>query len=359
MTQRDENMGLEGDDGTPGGGGGGGGWFHSGGHRDDDNDNRRESKGGFLSWLILAGKYGSLYLGTVLVLGEISERWHRALYPLDHDDHVAAEQLQVGIVIPVLNEESTIGSTLQYLELLEPKPHQVIVVDGGSTDRTLELVRRQNGQGKKSVVLVRTDEPGRAIQMNRGAHECTGQALVFLHSDTVPPRNVVNLVRRTLSDPAVVLAGFTPLLTSPAKTWWFMSAHNLVSSYLYPALLEPLNYIRGMRLLFGDQAMFCRKADFDAVKGFDPKLKLMEDADLCVRMFQHGRRPRAREAFGRGARKIRVLPKVVDSSGRRFERWGNVKSTYIHFRIALAWYAQKDPAEVRRLYDELYGEIRE
>ena len=81
----------------------------------------------------------------------------------------------------------------------------------------------------------------------------------------------------------------------------------------------------------GDQTQFCRATDFRAVGGFNSELIIMEDADLCIRMHEQ-----AGEGSKRG--RVRMLPTVVQTSGRRISSWGAFRSTYIQFRIALEWY---------------------
>ena len=73
----------------------------------------------------------------------------------------------------------------------------------------------------------------------------------------------------------------------------FFSANNTLKSYYGPLLLRPLSFLRGLRCLFGDQTMFCRAADFRRVGGFDGRLPIMEDADLCIRLHMAGK-PRRR-----------------------------------------------------------------
>ena len=81
----------------------------------------------------------------------------------------------------------------------------------------------------------------------------------------------------------------------------------------------------------GDQVQFCRQKDFKAVGGFNPELIIMEDADLCIRMHM--------EARGDGRRgRVKMLPSLVQTSGRRINSWGPLRSTWIQFRIALQWY---------------------
>ena len=110
-----------------------------------------------------------------------------------------------------------------------------------------------------------------------------------------------------LADPGTVLGGFSPRIVSeaaPGRTLRFMSANNWAKTFYGPLVGRPVSFARGLRCLFGDQAMFCRRADFWRSGGFDEDLPLMEDADLCLRMHMSGPRPGAAGAgaVGGGAR---------------------------------------------------------
>ncbi len=158
---------------------------------------------------------------------------------------------------------------------------------------------------------------------------------------------------------------------------------------------------RGGRIMFGDQTLFCRAADFARVRGFDPALPIMEDADLCIRMHMAGPAPPraaaaaaaadaaagARAAAGRspvggaatagspqtaprgpvpqlaaGARawarrrgRVRmVLNPPSLTSGRRLAAWGNPWATYVHVVLGMSWYLGATPEQLVELYERLY-----
>ena len=98
--------------------------------------------------------------------------------------------MKISIIIPVLNEAAIIEDTLCQLRLSSEE--EVIVVDGGSRDRTVSLAQ---AQGAKVICAT----PGRAHQMNRGAAVATGEILLFLHADTRLPPNYATLVRDVAS----------------------------------------------------------------------------------------------------------------------------------------------------------------
>ena len=99
--------------------------------------------------------------------------------------------MNISVIIPVLNEEKNIAATLQSLARFAP--FQIIVVDGGSADRTAEICQRF---GVKVMVSAR----GRAQQMNSGAKEASGDILLFLHADTTLPNSAFDDIRLALGD---------------------------------------------------------------------------------------------------------------------------------------------------------------
>lgn len=145
------------------------------------------------------------------------------------------------------------------MSVLEPAPLEIVVSVGDSSDRTAELAA---AHGAKVV----TGHRGRSKQLNDGAAHATGDVLVFLHADTNVPTDAVEVAVRTLAkDEQVVLGGFVPLISVPNKTFWAMSLHNVLKTFYCPLLFQPVSFVKGLRLLFGDQAMFCRAVDFGYV----------------------------------------------------------------------------------------------
>lgn len=197
----------------------------------------------------------------------------------------ASHPCSVSIVMPVLNEEERIDSALDaVLSLAEV--HEVIVVDGGSSDKTVGLARRHER------VVVLSAPRGRARQMNTGARAASGEVLLFLHADVTLPDQAVSHVRTALVAPDVVAGAF--------RTWTVADG----KSHFLRGLLHLADVrSRYTRLPYGDQAMFVRAAVFHAVGGYPP-IELMEDLALSQRLARVGR--------------IRTVPARVTVSGRRF-----------------------------------------
>ncbi|KAK9865949.1 hypothetical protein WJX84_011892 [Apatococcus fuscideae] len=192
----------------------------------------------------------------------------------------------VSVIIPALNEELGIQQTVAYLQQCRPLVHEVIVVDGGSSDRTIQLAE------ELGAMVVETKK-GRARQMNAGVQTASGDLLCFLHADSLPPKQLVDVVRRTLFPRRTVLAGFIVLIkTPPDRLLWFMTCHHLLKTFYIPLIARPVSTLRGARLLFGDQTILAA--------------------------------------------------------------WGNLKATWIHFQLGLRWYLGASPEQLQQLYRAMY-----
>lgn len=190
----------------------------------------------------------------------------------------------ISVIVPVLDEERRIATTLA--DVLEvPGLREVIVVDGGSTDRTAEIAHT-------FPVRVVAAPRGRARQMNAGAAVATGRTLLFLHADTTLPRDAARQIERVLSDARVVAGAFRTWTVADDPAPWFAPA-------LHAADLRS----RYTSLPYGDQAVFVRTDAFRKVGGF-PDQPLMEDLELARRL--------------RGIGRIRTARATVRVSGRRF-----------------------------------------
>ena len=241
---------------------------------------------------------------------------------------------QVSIIIPTLNEGAYLERTLRCLRNLEPAPLEIIVIDGGSEDNTVDIAL--NAQ----VKVINTDKAGRSLQMNKGASVAKGEFLCFLHGDTLVPDDLVTLIAQTLSDSSITGGGFISLMCGQTVTRWTISVHNYLKTYYAPLLFRPYDFfVKGLRLLFGDQVIFCRKADFEKCGGFDETLPIMEDGDLCLKLNRLGR--------------IYLVNRVVQSSDRRVAKWGVIKASIIYLYIGFLWGFGVKGSYLKRFYQEI------
>ncbi len=163
--------------------------------------------------------------------------------------------------------------------------YEVIVVDGGSVDGTVEVVR-STGQCR-----VLAAPPGRASQMNAGARVARGHVLWFVHADVRLPSDALVLIEEAMADADVVSGAFRIQTVADTSGWparWLRLA-DLRSRYT--------------RVPYGDQAIFVRRDVFERIGGF-PAQPLFEDLELSRRLRRMGR--------------TRTLARPVVVSGRRF-----------------------------------------
>ena len=240
----------------------------------------------------------------------------------------------LSIIIPTLNEAAYLGRTLSCLRLLEPPTAEIIVVDGGSRDETVTIADNYG------ISTISCPQAGRAIQMNQGAKAATGEFLCFLHADTLVPPDLVTLSEMTLAEPQVACGGFISLMAGENTTRWGVSFHNYLKTYYGPLLFRPhLFFLKGLRLLFGDQVMFCRRHDFWQCGGFEPNLPIMEDVDLCLKLVQRGR--------------ICLLNRVVQSSDRRVAKLGSIKANMIYLWVGFLWGLGVSATYLKRFYADI------
>jgi GT2 family glycosyltransferase len=240
---------------------------------------------------------------------------------------------RISIVAPMVNEARELPRFAAMLAALDPAPFETILVDGGSADGSAALAE---SLGLRVIV---SDRKGRAAQINAGAAAAAGDILFVIHLDTEVPPDACAAVAATLADEGVALAGFTPVIAGPTGRRPVSTFHNWIKTWYAPAIFRPLSFLKGLRLLFGDHAMFFRKADFEAVGGLDPRMMIMEDADLCEKLARVGR--------------VRLLPRTVVTSDRRIAAWGPVRANWIYFKVGLLW-----TLGMHRAADERYPDVR-
>jgi glycosyltransferase involved in cell wall biosynthesis len=223
----------------------------------------------------------------------------------------------VAIVIPMLNEAVVLPRLARLIAALDPSPAEVIAVDGGSSDGSVEIAKIAG------MKVVEHPIRGRAAQINRGVEEAWAPLIWVLHADTLPPDDALDVIVRVLADPKTALASFTAVLAGPNTVRWGTTFHNWIKTWYVPLIFRPHLFLRGGRLLFGDHAMFFRRADFLAVGGCDPTLLVLEEADLCIKLTRRGR--------------VRLINRIVITSDRRVAAWGGLKANLIYLMVGARW----------------------
>lgn len=226
-----------------------------------------------------------------------------------------AQAPAISIVVPVLNEAPGIVQFLQPLQAWRSAGHEVVLVDGGSRDRTRELAA-------PFVNRLLTSAPGRASQMNAGARASRGTLLVFLHADTTLPATAPELLARYLS---------------PAWQRWGRFDVRLSGAHPLFRVVEAMMNLRSRvtGIATGDQAMFVSRALFEDLGGFAP-IPLMEDIELSGRL----RRRAAPEC----------LRAKVTTSSRRWEQEGVLRTILRMWWLRWQYFRGVDPALLAARY---------
>jgi rSAM/selenodomain-associated transferase 2 len=222
--------------------------------------------------------------------------------------------VQLSVVIPVRNEAHALPLLLADLAALRVAGAELIVVDGGSHDATCELAH-----GHADLLL--RAEPGRAAQMNAGAARARGEYLWFVHADTRVSAEALTALQAALAEQP--LWGRFDVRLSGAG----------LAFKLIGAMISLRSRLTG--IASGDQGIFVRRKDFDAMAGYAP-IPLMEDLHLC-RLLKRQARPYC----------IRV---PLSTSSRRWEQNGIWRTVLLMWCLRLAYYAGAKPATLARYY---------
>lgn len=220
---------------------------------------------------------------------------------------------RISIVIPALDEAASLEETLGQLPRAEDV--EIIVVDAGSRDATVQIARQQGARVIQGV-------QGRAQQMNAGARAATGGLLLFLHADTRLPDGFDERVRQTLARPGVVAGAFELRIDGANGSLKIIQrAANWRSQHL--------------QMPYGDQALFFPAAVFRDAGGF-PDLPIMEDFELVRRLRRRGR--------------IEIVTAAALTSGRRWRRLGPWRTTWINQLTILGYFLGVSPARLACWY---------
>lgn len=221
---------------------------------------------------------------------------------------------RISIIIPVLNESAIIEDALNALQALRQRGHEVIVVDGGSSDDTVELAGPLADQ-------VLSAPRGRARQMNAAAAVASGNVLLFLHADTRLPPDADQFVEVALA---------------PGKIWGRFNVRFETDDLLLRLVAWFMNQrSRLTGLATGDQAIFVKRESFETIGGY-PEIDLMEDLALSDKLLK-----RARPV---------CLQVRVTTSARRWLEHGRLRTILLMWWLRLRYRLGADPGKLARHY---------
>jgi rSAM/selenodomain-associated transferase 2 len=225
----------------------------------------------------------------------------------------------ISVVIPTLNAEETLGATLQSLAPAGTLVREVIVSDGGSTDRTA-------GVAKSAGAQVLVGQKGRGAQLKLGAARAREPWLLFLHADTVLDPSWAEEARRLYPDDKT--AGVFRLAFNSEK----IAAHIVAAGANLRTLLFASSY--------GDQGLLISRALYDEVGGYGD-MPLFEDVDIVDRILKHG---------GRCA--LRRLEARAVTSPARYEKSGYVRQVLRNWSALARYRLGASPTDIVKAYEK-------
>lgn len=192
--------------------------------------------------------------------------------------------MKLSVIVPTFNEENSIAETLDALLDLG-NINEIIVADGGSSDKTIEIV-----ETFQKVKILKCSEANRGKQMHEGASTATGDVFWFVHADTIPAKNAALEIENRLANKNIIGGNFGIIFDGGGR--WAR-----ILSRLYP-------HLRKINLIYGDSAIFVRRDIYEKSGGFRD-LPLFEDVEFYKSIKKHGR--------------FVHLKTKVETSSRRFE----------------------------------------
>ena len=219
----------------------------------------------------------------------------------------------ISIIIPTLNEEKLLDGLLSSLKCCQGI--EIIVADGGSHDRTLDIARSYQVRTTQS-------RAGRGQQLNSGARVAKYSTLLFLHCDTKLPENFADQVFSILDQPGTVAGAFRLAINAQGVKFRLVEWGANIRSSLFGCP-------------YGDQAIFLKKQTFEKINGY-PDQPFLEDVELIRNLKRIG--------------SITIAERQVTTSPRRWEQLGVFRTTLINQAILLGYVCGVDAAKLAKFY---------
>ena len=234
------------------------------------------------------------------------------------NENIVKKYPMITIVVPIYNEESILSQNLLQFQGLA-RQAELIFVDGGSTDRSVEIV---SGVGS----LLRSGRQGRSLQMNKGGFSAKGDILIFMHADTMILPDTLSKIEEAVNSRGFVGGCLTQRIDRDAFIYRIIET-------------QGNNRARRHKIFYGDQGIFVKKDVFERIGGF-PEAPIMEDVLFTQQLRKMG--------------KTVVLPDRITVSARRWEKRGIIKTTLL-FNLIILLFRLKVPLHKIKLF---YGDIR-
>ena len=231
----------------------------------------------------------------------------------------------VSIIIPILNEVDNLPLLFANINDLNSAPPQILLVDGGSTDNSIVVAKaliNDSFINKQSTIewQIIESSAGRALQMNAGAAQATGEILLFLHADTQLPITAINDIFLAMQKSE--WGRFNVRLDSRQPMLWLVSSMINWRSRL-------------TSIATGDQAIFINKSLFEQIGGY-PKQPLMEDIELCKRL--------------KGVAKPSCLKTKVITSARRWQQYGTWRTILLMWQLRFDYWRGESAESIKQRY---------
>ena len=226
----------------------------------------------------------------------------------------------ISVIVPLFNEGVRVAELVAHLKRSSGFA-EYILVDASDAPDSLAIFQKFAKSASDDFIFIKSEQSGRAAQMNRGASQAVGDMLLFLHCDTRLPENAAQLIRRVIQG---------------GSKWGRFDVRLDAAGWAYRLIESMINLrSRTRSIATGDQAIFVESGLFNAVGGF-PDTALMEDIKISRNLAQHHSPGLVRSA--------------VVTSARRWKNRGVIKTVLLMWRLRFLNWIGTDSAELAKLY---------